>query len=827
MAKATKTTGPGKIAGNTKAPAEMKVPAKAKAATAATKPARASAKTPTTDKTVKPAAAKATPTAKPSAKLTAAKIETAKPAAASSKKATAPKAADKSKAVKPVAAAPTKPAAAPKAAKSSAKPVVSKAETAKPAVASSKKPAAPKAAARSKAAKPVAAAKTASAPAAKTTKPKAEVTKPAAATPVASAKTPAKASKAAAIAKPSAAKTAKPKSEVAKAVAKPAAAARSAAVQTTAAARTSAKAGKSAKAPAASTTKPAGKNLPRAIASLAAGQPTKPWLASYSNVVPAKISGLPAESIGDLLVAACKRFASRPAYTCMDKTMTYAELERHSTAFAAYLQSKGLAKGARVAIMMPNVLQYPVAMMAALRAGYTVVNVNPLYTPRELEHQLKDSGAEAIIILENFATTLQAVIARTPVKHVVVASMGDMLGGLKGMIVNLVVRKVKKLVPAWSLPGHVKFNAALKEGTGKAFKPVAVSRNDIAFLQYTGGTTGISKGATLLHSNVLANVEQNRLWQETAFVKRTRPDRLIFVCALPLYHIYALTVNALMGMHQGAQNILIPNPRDIPGFVKELRKYPVNVFPGLNTLFNALLNNEDFRKLDFKPLLLVFAGGMAAQRPVAERWKQLTGVNISEGYGLSETSPVATVNRFDADEFTGTIGLPIPSTEISIRDEDGNAVPLGEVGEICIKGPQVMAGYWNRPDETANVMTDDGYFKSGDLGFMDDKGYTKIVDRKKDMILVSGFNVYPNELEEVVAQHPGVLEVAAIGIPDEKSGEIPKLFVVKKDPDLTAEALLEYCKQNLTGYKRPKYIEFRTELPKTNVGKILRRELRG
>ena len=777
MAKATKTTGSGKTAGNAKAPAETKVPAKAKTAKAATKPALAkpvTAKIPASGKAAKSATAGAAPGAKSSAKPAAAKTSVA-----SSKKATAPKDADKSKAAKPAAVA-----------------------------------------------------KTASA--AKTTKPKAEAAKPAAATSVAAVKTSAQTSKArstkapkTAIAKPAAAKTAKPKSEVAKTAAKPATAARSAAAQTAAAAKTLANASKPAKAPKASTAKPAGKKLPRAIASLAAGQPTKPWLASYSSVVPAKISGLPAESIGDLLVTACKKFASHPAYTCMDKTMTYAELERHSTAFAAYLQSKGLAKGARVAIMMPNVLQYPVVMMAALRAGYTVVNVNPLYTPRELEHQLKDSGAEAIIILENFATTLQAIVARTPIKHVVVASMGDMLGGLKGMIVNLVVRKVKKLVPAWSLPGHVKFNAALKEGTGTAFKPVAVSRNDIAFLQYTGGTTGISKGATLLHSNVLANVEQNRLWQETAFVKRTRPDRLIFVCALPLYHIYALTVNALMGMQQGAQNILIPNPRDIPGFVKELRKYPVNVFPGLNTLFNALLNNEDFRKLDFKPLLLVFAGGMAAQRPVAERWKQLTGVNISEGYGLSETSPVATANRFDADEFTGTIGLPIPSTEISIRDEDGNAVPLGEVGEICIKGPQVMAGYWNRPDETAKVMTDDGYFKSGDMGFMDDKGYTKIVDRKKDMILVSGFNVYPNELEEVVAQHPGVLEVAAIGIPDEKSGEIPKLFVVKKDPDLTAEALLEYCKQNLTGYKRPRYIEFRTELPKTNVGKILRRELRG
>ncbi|CAM5442004.1 2-succinylbenzoate--CoA ligase [Mycolicibacterium aubagnense] len=730
---------------------------------------------------------------------------------------------------KPAAAKPTQASTKTPAASKSVKPAAAKAA---PATKPAAKPAAPS----TGTAKPTAAAtaKTAAAPTARATKPKAQAAK-ASAKPAAAkseaAKTTSSSAKAvvpkpvekAKAAKPSttaATKTASTPARPKAAAAKPAATAKPTAAQP-AAKKAPAEASKPANAPKASSA------LPTAIASLAAGQPAKPWLASYASVVPAEIAGLPAESIGDLLVTACKKFASHPSYTCMDKSMTYGELERHSTAFAAYLQSKGLAKGARIAIMMPNVLQYPVAMMAVLRAGYTVVNVNPLYTPRELEHQLKDSGAEAIIILENFATTLQAVIARTPVKHVIVASMGDMLGGLKGMIVNLVVRKVKKLVPAWSLPGHVKFPAALREGAGKAFKPVAVTRSDVAFLQYTGGTTGISKGATLLHSNVLANVEQNRLWQETAFVKRARPDRLIFVCALPLYHIYALTVNALMGMQQGAQNILIPNPRDIPGFVKELQKYPINVFPGLNTLFNALLNNEDFRKLDFKPLLLVFAGGMAAQRPVAERWKQLTGVNISEGYGLSETSPVATANRFDADEFTGTIGLPIPSTEISIRDEDGNPVPLGEVGEICIKGPQVMAGYWNRPDETAKVMTDDGYFKSGDMGFMDDKGYTKIVDRKKDMILVSGFNVYPNELEEVVAQHPGVLEVAAIGVPDEKSGEIPKLFVVKKDPDLTAEALLEYCKQNLTGYKRPKYIEFRTELPKTNVGKILRRELRG
>ncbi|MFK0687116.1 long-chain fatty acid--CoA ligase [Mesorhizobium sp. IMUNJ 23033] len=568
------------------------------------------------------------------------------------------------------------------------------------------------------------------------------------------------------------------------------------------------------------------KRLPKALTALAAGLPQKPWLASYPKGVPAEIGPLPYSSIGDLLIGACKQFAGQPAFVCMGKSITYAELERQSTAFGAYLQSTGLQKGARVALMMPNVLQYPVAMMAILRAGYTVVNINPLYTPRELEHQLKDSGAQAIVILENFANTLQAVIARTAVKHVVIAAMGDMLGALKGTIVNLVVRRVKKMVPAWSLPGHVKFNAALKAGAGVAFKPAKVAADDIAFLQYTGGTTGVSKGATLLHSNVLANVAQNALWLEDAYTVRPRPAHPNFVCALPLYHIFALTVNALMGMQQGAQNVLIPNPRDIPGFVKELQKYPIHIFPGLNTLFNALLNNEDFRKLDFKPLVLTLGGGMAVQKGVAERWKALTGCPVSEGYGLSETSPVATANKFSAGDFTGTIGLPLPSTEIAIRDDDGNNVPLGEVGEICIKGPQVMAGYWNRPDETAKVMTKDGFFKSGDMGFMDERGYTKIVDRKKDMILVSGFNVYPNELEEVVAQHPGVLEVAAIGVPDEHSGEVPKLFVVRKDPALTIETLTAYCRENLTGYKRPKYIEFRTELPKTPVGKILRRALR-
>ncbi|CDX62117.1 acyl-CoA synthetase (long-chain-fatty-acid--CoA ligase) [Mesorhizobium plurifarium] len=574
------------------------------------------------------------------------------------------------------------------------------------------------------------------------------------------------------------------------------------------------------------TAAPAPKGLPKAITELTVGLPEKPWLKSYPKNMPAEIGALPYKSIGEFLVGACKQFAGRPAFVCMGKSITYAELERLSAAFGAYLQARGLEKGARVALMMPNVLQYPVAMMGILRAGYTVVNVNPLYTPRELEHQLKDSGAQAIVILENFAGTLQAVIARTPVKHVIVAAMGDMLGGLKGAIVNLVVRRVKKMVPAWSLPGHVKFNAVLKTGATIAFKPPTVSGDDIAFLQYTGGTTGVSKGAVLLHRNVLSNVAQNSLWVEDAYTVKPKPAHLNFICALPLYHIFALTVNALMGMQQGAQNVLIPNPRDIPGFVKELAKYPMHIFPGLNTLFNALLNNEEFRKLDFKPLILTLGGGMAVQKGVAERWKALTGCPVSEGYGLSETSPVATANKFSSADFTGTIGLPLPSTEIAIRDDDGNNVPLGEVGEICIRGPQVMAGYWNRPDETAKVMTKDGFFKSGDMGFMDERGYTKIVDRKKDMILVSGFNVYPNELEEVVAHHPGVLEVAAIGVPDEHSGEVPKLFVVKKDAALTVETLMAYCRENLTGYKRPKFIEFRTELPKTPVGKILRRALR-
>jgi long-chain acyl-CoA synthetase len=551
----------------------------------------------------------------------------------------------------------------------------------------------------------------------------------------------------------------------------------------------------------------------------------KPWFASYPPGIATAIGDITDKSIGDLLVASCRKYGDRTAFTSMGKGMTFREVEEKSRALAGYLQSKGLKKGARVALMMPNVLQYPIALMAVLRAGYTVVNVNPLYTPRELEHQLKDSGAEAIIILENFASTLQQVVARTQVKTVIVAAMGDLLG-LKGFVVNLVVRRVRKMVPAWSLPGHVSFNHALSEGAGKTFRPGDVGHDDVAFLQYTGGTTGVAKGAMLTHRNVLANVAQNAIWVEGAFIGRKRPERLTYVCALPLYHIYALTVNAIMGMQQGANNLLIANPRDIPGFVAELKKHEVHIFPGLNTLFNALLNNPDFQKLDFKNLFLTFGGGMAVQSAVAERWKKLTGTVIAEGYGLSETSPVATANRFDGKEFTGTIGLPMPSTEIEIRDDDGKTVAQGEVGEICIRGPQVMAGYWNRPDETAKVMTKDGFFKSGDMGFMDKNGYVKIVDRKKDMILVSGFNVYPNELEDVVSQHPKVLEVAAIGVPDEKSGEAPKLFIVKRDPSLTAEEVIDFTKDKLTAYKRPKHVEFRTELPKTNVGKILRRELR-
>ena len=557
------------------------------------------------------------------------------------------------------------------------------------------------------------------------------------------------------------------------------------------------------------------------------GRPAdKFWLASYPPGTPADIAPLSHASIGALVESCCKQFAERPAFTCMGKTLTFADLERHSCHIAAWLQARGLEKGDRVAVMMPNILQNPVIIFGILRAGLTVVNVNPLYTPRELEHQLKDAGAKAIFVLENFAHTVQQVVGRTSVKQICVATMGDMLG-LKGFIVNLVVRRVKKLVPPWSLPGHVTFQRVLAEGAGLSLRPVEMSAGDTAFLQYTGGTTGLSKGATLTHANLLSNMEQIKLWVEPTFRVKRRPPQLTFVCALPLYHIFALTVNGLMGMALGGHNILIPNPRDIPAFVKELGKYEFHIFPGLNTLFNAMMNNPDFGKLDFSHLVLTLGGGMAVQRPVAEHWQKMTGCAVIEGYGLSETSPVATANRFDLPQFTGTIGLPLPSTDIDIRDEDGNSLALGGVGEICIRGPQVMAGYWQRPDETAKAMTADGFFRSGDIGYMTPEGYTKIVDRKKDMILVSGFNVFPNEVEAVAMTHGGVLECAAIGVPDDHSGEAVKLFVVRKDPNLTEGDVKSHCAANLTNYKRPKYVEFRTELPKSNVGKILRKDLRG
>ncbi|MGY3031673.1 long-chain acyl-CoA synthetase [Bradyrhizobium sp. USDA 4354] len=549
------------------------------------------------------------------------------------------------------------------------------------------------------------------------------------------------------------------------------------------------------------------------------------WLKQYPPGVPADIEPTQYASLVDLLEESFTKFADRKAFICMDKSISYRDLDQMSVALAAYLQGRGLQRGARVAIMMPNVLQYPVATAAVLRAGYAVVNVNPLYTPRELEHQLKDSGAEAIIVLENFAHTVEQVIARTQVKHVIVASMGDLLG-FKGVIVNLVVRRVKKMVPAWSLPGSVSFNDALSAGRGMTFNKPKLSPGDVAFLQYTGGTTGVSKGATLLHRNIVANVLQNDAWLQPALAAPPHVDQLIIVCALPLYHIFALTACYLLAVRAGGCNLLIPNPRDIPGFVKELAKYQVNSFPAVNTLYNGLMHHPDFKKLDFSKLKISNGGGMAVQRPVADQWKAITGCFIAEGYGLSETSPTLTCNPATATEFTGTIGIPVPSTWISIRDDDGNEVPLGQAGEICAKGPQVMSGYWNRPEETAKVTTADGYFRTGDIGIMDEKGYTKIVDRKKDMILVSGFNVYPNEVEEVIASHPGVLECAVIGIPDSKSGEAVKAFVVKKDPNLTAEAVIKFCHEQLTGYKVPKHVEFRTDLPKTNVGKILRRQLR-
>ncbi|WP_250435213.1 long-chain fatty acid--CoA ligase [Caballeronia sp. ATUFL_F2_KS9A] len=551
----------------------------------------------------------------------------------------------------------------------------------------------------------------------------------------------------------------------------------------------------------------------------------KPWLKSYPAGVPAEIDPSAYRSVSELLEDSFRANRDRRAFVCMGQAITYAELDAMARKLAAWFQKRGMKPGARVALMMPNVLQYPIAIAAVLRAGYIVVNVNPLYTPRELEHQLKDSGAEAIVILENFAGTLQAVVKNTAIKHIVVAAMGDLMG-LKGVLVNFVVRSVKKMVPEWKLPGSVRFNEALSEGGRGTLQPVTQSPDDVAFLQYTGGTTGVAKGATLTHRNLIANTLQSEVWLDPARKRRPDIDQFVCVVALPLYHIFALTVCGMLTIRTGGLGVLIPNPRDIAGTIKELKGVPINTFPAVNTLYNALLNHPDFNKLDFSKLIAANGGGMAVQEAVAKRWFAATGVPIVEGYGLSETSPCVTCNPVTATEYTGTIGLPLPSTEISIRDDDNNEVPLGQPGEICIRGPQVMAGYWNRPDETAKVMTPDGFFRSGDVGVLDERGYVKIVDRKKDMILVSGFNVYPNEIEDVVAMLPGVFEVAAVGVKDQASGEAVKLFIVRKDASLTEADVIAYCRERLTGYKRPRMIEFRNELPKSNVGKILRRELR-
>ncbi|WP_343591431.1 long-chain-fatty-acid--CoA ligase [Paracidovorax wautersii] len=556
------------------------------------------------------------------------------------------------------------------------------------------------------------------------------------------------------------------------------------------------------------------------------------WLGSYPPGVPADIDPLQYPSLVALMEESFRKYGDRVAYSFMGKDVSYAETDAQSRDFAAYLQGLGLAKGDRVALMMPNVPQYPVAVAAVLRAGLVVVNVNPLYTPRELEHQLKDSGAKAIVIIENFAHTLQSCLAHTPVKHVVLASMGDRLGFLKGAVVNYVVRNVKKLVPPFQLPGAVRFNDALAQGAGMPLAQPSLQPDDVALLQYTGGTTGVSKGAVLLHRNVIANVLQSEAWNLPAMARVPAGEQPTTVCALPLYHIFAFTVNMMLSLRTGGKTILIPNPRDLPAVLKELSKHTFHSFPAVNTLFNGLANHPQFGTVNWKNLRVSLGGGMAVQGAVAKLWLEKTGCPICEGYGLSETSPSASCNPITAKEFTGTIGVPLPSTYMKLIDDEGREVTgVGRAGEIAIKGPQVMAGYWQRPDETAKVMTADGYFRSGDIGVMDERGFFKIVDRKKDMVLVSGFNVYPNEVEDVVAAMPGVLECAVVGVPDEKTGEAVKLVIVKRPPapggeELTEAHVREFCKANLTGYKQPRVIEFRTELPKTPVGKILRRELR-
>lgn len=550
----------------------------------------------------------------------------------------------------------------------------------------------------------------------------------------------------------------------------------------------------------------------------------KIWLNSYPPGVPAEIDVTEFSSLVDLFDKGVGRFAERTAYINMGKSLSYRELEVLSAQFAGYLQGElKLAPGARVALMMPNCLQYPIAMFGVLRAGYTVVNVNPLYTARELEHQLHDAGCEAIVIVENFAHTLQEVAGQVgALRHVVVTGLGDMLGFPKSMLVNFVVRHVKKMVPAWSLPRAVNFRTALNRGAAHPLRPVPLTHDDLAYLQYTGGTTGVAKGAMLTHGNIIANLQQAHAW----IAPYVKEGEELIVTALPLYHIFSLTANCLTFFKIGASNLLITNPRDIPGFVAEMAKYPFTAITGVNTLFNALLHNPDFAKLDFSTLKIALGGGMAVQQAVAERWKALTGKTLAEAYGLTETSPAVCINPLDLPEFNHSIGLPISSTDVSLRDDEGYEVSPGVPGELCVKGPQVMKGYYRRPEDTARAFTHDGYLRTGDVAVIDESGFVRIVDRKKDMILVSGFNVYPNEVEDVVASHPGVLEVAALGVPDEHSGEAVKIFVVRKDPALTADALIAHCRAGLTGYKVPKFVEFRDELPKSNVGKILRRVLR-
>jgi long-chain acyl-CoA synthetase len=552
----------------------------------------------------------------------------------------------------------------------------------------------------------------------------------------------------------------------------------------------------------------------------------KTWLKQYPDGVPAEIKTDVYPSLVALIEESFRKYRDLPAYRFMGKSFTFGQVDDLSRAFAAWLQAQGLERGDRVAIMMPNVPQYAVAVAGILRAGFVVVNVNPLYTPRELEHQLKDSGAKAIVIIENFANTLQQVMAAVPTKKVVLAAMGDLMGFPKGMIINYVVRNVKKMVPAFEIPGAVRFNDAVSQGRGKPFTAAKVGPEDIAVLQYTGGTTGVSKGAVLLHRNLVANLLQSEAWYQPALKKIPSGEQIVTVCALPLYHIFGFTANMMLSMRMGGCNILIPNPRDLDGTLKSLAKERFHSFPAVNTLFNALANHASFNTVDWSHLKISVGGGMAVQQATAKLWLEKTGCPICEGYGLSETSPSASCNPVDSTAYSGNIGLPLPNTEFKLLDDDGNEVPMGQPGEIAIRGPQVMAGYWQRPDETAKVMTADGFFRTGDVGVLDERGYFKIVDRKKDMILVSGFNVYPNEVEDVLTQMEGVLECAAVGIPDPKAGEAVKVVIVKKNPAITEADVRAYCEANLTGYKRPKVIEFRTDLPKTPVGKILRRELR-